>query len=204
MPGIELLKWLGFAFMFYDHAAVFGGIDLPYAEAVGTFAFPFFVVALAAVMADKTPSKRRSVFARMWKWGFVAQAVCLLVRDPLPLNVLFTLASGLLLIDALDRWRTWRGAVVIAVLLLVGSLAEFSFVGVALVTVTIAVFQGRLHPAWMYGVSFLLFPFNSGQLLAPAAMWIAVALLESGPRLPRLQRAFYPLYAVQWVLLRVL
>ena len=92
-PGIEFAKWAGLATMIYDHLQAFVAVPLPLAEHVGAFAFPLFVYAMVAALSDKPNGKMRQVLQRLFAVGVIAQLAVVVVREPLPLNVLFTLGS---------------------------------------------------------------------------------------------------------------
>lgn len=201
-PGIELLKWAGLSAMLYDHLAYFSGWALPFAAAIGAFAFPFFSIAMVAALVDAGRDKHSAIASRMFRWGIIAQGAVLLVRDPLPLNVLFTLAAGLLLGGRTERpkGREWFGAIV---LVLVCSLSEFSFFGALYIGALFHYFRGGAM-WWPVLAAVPLLAFNEGQVVSVVATWVGLVMAESAPALPRLKRVFYPFYVFQYPLLRVL
>lgn len=200
MPGVEFAKWLGFAAMIYNHWGVFVE-PLPYFEMVGSFAFPLFVWAIAAATRNANARQDATTIKRMLVWGFLAQVVVVLVRDPLPLNVLFTLASGVAFARAIQsREQRW---VYLAIAVVIGAVSEFTIVGTAVTGLMIASARGLLSPWSAIAASVPLYAFNAGW---PTATLAVVALTYWGhalPELPRRRRVFYPLYVVQYPLLRL-
>ena len=203
-PGIELTKWLGVICMIYDHLEYFGGVDLPMASAVGALAFPFFAIALAAALADSKPGKREIVVKRLLIAAIIAQVAVVLVRDVLPLNVIFTLAAGVIAYGALEAESEWRKAGMTAVALIIGTLAEFSFIGTGVVLLAMAHYRVGWSKWWVVGACVPLFAFNEMQMIAPVGAWLAFWLVDNGPVIPRIKRVFYPVYVLQYPLLRLL
>src|SRR5690606_26366846 len=95
---IEPMKWLGLILMLVEHASfyVFDVMTWP-VYLVGRLVFPLFALALGLGIADKTLAQRFEVFRRLVLWGAIAAGCGLAVRDPFPLNVLFTFALGITL-----------------------------------------------------------------------------------------------------------
>lgn len=202
-PGIELLKWLGVFAMLYDHAAYFAGVSLPYAHHVGSFAFPAFAYAMVAAMHDRPVGKYGQVARRMFTWGLIAQIAVVFVRDPLPLNVLFTLGAGLAFSALLSEDLTAKTVGSMAVFLALGAFAEFSVVGVAFIVAAHAHVRGHSF-LWPVAVSIFLPVFNEMSLGASFATILIPYLLQYGPELTRVKRVFYPVYVLQWPLMRLL
>ena len=203
-PGIEFTKWAGVFCMLYDHLEYFSGVPLPLASWVGSLAFPLFAVAVGAALADAPGGKLEQVTRRMLAWGLLAQVAILFVRDFLPLNVLFTLASGLVLYAATETERVGRRAYLIGLALAVGTLSEFAFFGTALVACCLAHFRRGLSLVWCVVASLPLFAFNELALLSPVGVVVGWWLINEGPHLPRVRRAFYPVYVLQYPLLRMM
>lgn len=207
-PGIEWLKWLGLFAMLYDHVSEYV-LPLPFAASVGAYAFPFFALALVSAVAGHGPAKATGVAVRCLKWGIVAQLAVLVVRDPVPFNVLFTLGAGLYvgarIRQAVERNRvTGTAALKVAACVLLGSASEFSLPGVALVTVAYLAAVGHV-PSWtVYVPAALLFPFNEMSFAALLAVWVAGIILVDAPRVPRVPGLFYPAYVLQWPFLGML
>lgn len=200
--GLEFLKWAGLLTMFYDHVEAFGGVALPFAASVGAFAFPFFAVALAGGMCGQPEGKRKAVARRLLVWGVIAQLVGFAIRDPLPFNVMFTLAFGLMLYG---RWGavSFGSFAKIAVIAVLATVSEFSIFGVAFVVSLLWYFENGNRVWVVLLAAFPLYVFNEGSLMSIPATLLAVWLASNGPFIPRLRGAFYPLYVVQWPLLRL-
>ena len=190
--------------MVYDHLEYFSGVALPFAADVGALAFPLFAYALAGGTCVDTHVKNGEIVVRLLKWGALAQVVLLVIRDPLPLNVMFTLAAGLTFGTVGAHKVTWQTALSLALVAVAGAVAEFSIAGVLFVALVVAAAHGRL-PKWApYPAALLLVPFNEFSLVPLIATPMAAYVLRHGPVIPRIKRAFYPLYVVQWPVLRLL
>ena len=198
--GIESVKWLGVIAMIYDHLEVFAGWLLPFAAGIGGLAFPLFAVGLAAALADATLLKMRSISKRLLLIGLVAQVAVIFVRDPLPLNVLFSFCAGLGLYVAIKE-KSFLFAIVAAV---VATLSEFSWPGALVILAALAHYRDGASVGWMYAASVLLFPFNEMQLTAPLGVAVALWLVVNGPAIDRKKHAFYPIYVLQYPVLRFL
>ena len=202
--GIELTKWVAVGAMLYDHLEVFSGWSLPFASAVGALAFPMFAIALGAALAEAQGEKRRLVVRRLVVAGLIAQVAVLLVRDALPLNVLFTMASGVMAYSALEESSGWRSVGRIAFALALGTLSEFQFIGTGVIVAALSHYRRGTSIWWIYAASLPLFAFNEMQLVAPLGVLGGMWLIENGPKIPRVKRAFYPVYILQYPFLRFL
>lgn len=202
-PGIELLKWLGVFAMLYDHAALFAGVSLPFAHHVGSFAFPAFVYAMVGAMHDKPVGKFAQVARRMFMWGLLAQIAVCFVRDPLPLNVLFTLGAGLGLSALLSEELSPPVFLSMAAFAVLGAFSEFSIPGLAFIVAAHAHVRGHSF-VWPVAASIFLAVFNEFSLGASFAAVACGFLLQFGPELKRIPRVFYPLYVLQWPLMRLI
>ena len=203
-PGIEVAKWIGLAAMLYDHLAYFSGWPLPLASAIGALAFPFFAVALAAGLSSSENGKHQSIIKRLLVGGVIAQVAVCLVRDPLPLNVLFTLASGVMVYSAAEAERGGKQFAVFCLGLSIGTLSEFTFVGTAMVATLMGHYRMGTKLWIPVAIALPLFAFNEGMPFAPLAVWLAVLCVQYAPELPRVKRIFYPVYVLQYPFLRML
>ena len=204
--NLETMKWLGLIAMMVDHVNVYAmGAAYPFCEFVGSLAFPFFVMAFAGGMARRESFAYGDIGWRLILFGLLAMLFAGLVRDFIPLNILFTFAFGLTLADCIGE-REWLTALAILVL---GIVVEYSVFGVVLVA--LAVYTARKPRGWHNVLPLLLFPFlvpfNSGNHMAIVAV-CALPLLNLIPfDLPRFRGAFYWIYALQfpvlWALDRV-
>lgn len=200
--AVELLKWLGLAAMLYDHAELFAGVLLPYAASVGAFAFPFFAIALGAALGLEPSGKLALVVRRLFFWALIAQVVVVFVRDPMPLNVLFTLAAGVLAFVGTESRRSGRGAVLVLGAVGVSLVSEFSILGATFVWASLYVFSRRRQPLWLCLPAIPLYLFNEGSMFSVVAVVAAAALLSQSVSVPRVKRVFYLAYIAQWPLLR--
>ena len=184
--------------------------DLPdWAYAVGRLAFPLFVFALALGASRLPRSKLAAIILRMLAWAIVAQAALLLVDAPeRQANILFTFALGLAAVWLVEgEWPLLLQAVALAAIGVSGHWCEFGVVGVAFVAVTVRVARaGEAPPTAWLAVAFMLFALalpnhnHFALLAAPLAVLVGV----SGIRVPRIRRAFYVLYALQFPVFAVI
>jgi hypothetical protein len=207
IQGLELCKWLGLVAMLWEHCAVYLTLPLPFPQVVGALAFPFFAVGLAAGLAGKPAGKKAQVVRRLFVWGMGAQVASVLVRDLLPLNVLFTLGCGVLLHLA---WKDSTGkarAGVVALALAFSVATEFATFGALLVAALLAHLetgkQGVFAP-WALAASLPLYAFNEGSFFATVGVLGALLVLQYGPMVSRARRVFYPVYVFQWPLFKLL
>lgn len=135
-----MLKWLGLWAMTTDHVGAIL-LDRPeLATLIGRMAFPIFAC-LVGVNILRSRSPDRYIWYLLVA-GLVAHPISMWVfQRPhgVPLNIMFTLASGAAISAVLlrvmpDRWY-WSWWCVVPVALLVGSLSEYGGPGVALVVV---------------------------------------------------------------------
>lgn len=203
--NLDLVKWTGVAVMLVDHVWLYVYGATWWSEAAGALAFPLFAVALAEGVKNQSPASRLRTLRRLLIGAAVAQACLLLVRDSLPLNVIFTLGLGLAL-DTVWRSRSEWGAIAIAAAIAgVGRLADFNVVGVALVFFACRWTATRCDRWLAAGVASiaLLFPWN-GNHVALGALPLLWAISRMPKEVPRLPNAFYVIYAAQWPLIALL
>lgn len=201
--NFEWLKWCGLVAMLFDHVQVYGfGQATSLSEFVGGFAFPLFAVSLAAGVVLKHDDALGAVAIRLLVWACVAQIGVVLFRGAVPINVLFTLAFGLVAY-LLYQSESLASQFVLSGLIVASVIVEFSVIGVLFVWSMIAAFRsenwfGLLVP---FALSFLLVPFNGWQF-SPMLAAVAVPLIALIPRdLERVPRIFYWLYVAQWPVL---
>lgn len=197
---IELMKWIGLVAMLVEHVAHFAlGWSNGWPFVVGRLAFPLFTVALALGCAHKTVPELRSIVVRLVGWGAVAGLVGGLVRDPVPLNVLFTFALGVMLHATLRDTGRWRFFVLLVVALL-SMVVEYGPLGVA--AVACAMHAARRDGRWEQG-GWMLFSlllvccvkFNEPALVAiPVVFGLLVLRLD----VRRTRGVFYWAYVGQW------
>lgn len=204
LKGLEFTKWCGVFCMLYDHLDAFAGWPLPFAQAIGSAGLPFFVVALGAAVNDCGTAKLVELVRRFLVVGIIAQVAVLFVRDGLPLNILFTFISGILVVMAVESESSLRIAALGISGVALGIVSEYSFLGTALVVASMLYYRRGVSPWWIVGASLPLYVFNEGHFFAPFSVLASVWLVENGPRLPRFRRGFYPIYVLQFPLLRFL
>ena len=201
--NLDLLKWIGAAAMLIDHfwLYVFGATVA--SEAIGSLAFPLFAVALAQGTATQHYGSRVRTLQRLALGAVAAQGAVLVVREFLPLNVIFTLAAGIAL-DTATRYelpRLHRVTLVLAAVA-VGFVAEYLHFGALLVWALCWLARTQSVRALVAAAVLLcvVAPLNANwwALAAPAVLYF-VSLIPRDT--PRLKDAFYYVYVLQWPLI---
>ncbi|WP_223445523.1 MULTISPECIES: TraX family protein [Pseudomonas] len=222
--ALDLLKWLALLSMVLDHLRYVGySADLLYVP--GRLAFPWFCLAMAANLARKPVV----VSAGQWRylgWLLLFSAVSeipyrMYIPNPDTLNVLPTLALGLLVI------RGWQQPVLASRLLAVGAVLlagffsqrlMFGFFGVLLPLAMLLVLQRPWYFALLAGLVCLAA--NQWQVLYHAtrlgnvaaipaivmcliAPWLGLFLLRhaKGVKPPPMRRWAYALYPLHFLVL---
>ena len=222
--ALDLLKWLALLSMVLDHLR-YVGYSLDFLYVPGRLAFPWFCLAMAANLSRAGTAAKSSQW-RYLGWLMLFSAVSeipyrLFIPDPDTLNVLPTLALGLLVARGWqDPTRSARlltvGAVVLAVVL--NQQLMFGFFGVLLPLAMLLVIRRPWYFSLLPGLVCLaanqwavLYEAaqlgNSAAILGIAACLIAplagVLLLRHASRLkpPPMRRWAYALYPAHFLLL---
>lgn len=203
--ALEAIKWAALAAMLIEHVAHFAfGMRSGWPFIVGRAAFPLFSLALAVGLAGKTIEEQWRAARRLGCWGLAAGFLVALVKEPAPLNVLFTFALGV----GLDAW--WRGArgyklaVTVAALPLAFAV-EYGPLGVAAVALLAAWARSQTWRAgWKFAASVAFVALVPGNALSLLWWPLALVIGRLFPNLPRGRRLFYWAYAGQWPLLAAL
>lgn len=133
--SLECLKWLALLLMTADHISTFlyNG-ELQYLNNAGRLAFPIFAFVFAYNLNRNNAEHffKRSL-VRLVIFGAAATpffAYLTNTHNYLPLNILFTLAAGLLCVIAYSKGRYIEAALIV---FFVGLTVEYSWVGLALI-----------------------------------------------------------------------
>lgn len=212
----ELLKWAALGAMIADHAGKTIAPELLHAtHALGRLALPWFAGIVAARLAAE-PELARRYLPRLALAGLVAQPAFAGLSVPVSLDVMFTIAAGVMLSEGLRPGSGRAGAHRVAAVLggaLLGAVSEFGPLGAWIVPVMVWLLR-RGHPAgaWLAGGALALVANLSPelelelvalQLPALLAGPLALAWLRFGRALPRLAPAwfFYAVYGAHlWLL----
>lgn len=204
--SIEPLKWLGLALMLIEHVCRYV-LDVfpPVVYVLGRMVFPLFAIALAVGLRDSDVVQRRNVALRLLVWGLPTAGIIYLVRDPVPLNILFTFAFGVTL------HSVWRGVgrarvLVAVVMLLLGFVVEYGPAGVAAVALFCAAVreESRTELALHFAVGILAVCIANASWVPLLAPLVVAAVVTSGVEIPRVRRLFYWSYVGQWPVFAVL
>lgn len=201
---LEAIKWCAFALMIVDHyAAYVAVVDAPFADFLGAMVFPMFAFAFAVGLSSHSFGRRADVIGGLVGWGIVAQLAALLVRDGLPLNVLFTFAAALMLDQARDDGElVWHRVLFVVCGVGLGYMSEFSWPGVALMLSLLWwTRSGSVASVAVAGVSLVALEPSNASWGAVCAPLVVALLVWSDVSLPRVRAVFYPAYAGQFVLM---
>ncbi|AZD82339.1 TraX family protein [Pseudomonas chlororaphis] len=227
--ALDLLKWLALLCMVLDHLRYVGwSLDLLYVP--GRLAFPWFCLALAANVARAGAAEREG--AGQWRylgWLLLFSLLSevpyrLYIPDPDTLNVLPTLALGLLVARGWQRrggLALWLGIVAALLGGLFDRYLMFGLFGVLLPLAFLLVLQRRWYWALLPGL--LCLAANQWEGLLPAARqgnqvaawalvacvlapWLGLAILRRlrGFSPPPMRRWAYLLYPGHFLLLLML
>lgn len=198
--SIEATKWLALSLMLFEHVHTFVLGELPAVPyMLGRLVFPLFAIALAVGLTHLTRGQYAQLVGRLCIWGGIAAALGLLVRDVLPLNVLFTFAFGVTLHAVWSGIGRGRFMIVIAIGL-AALTVEYSVPGVVAVALLCAWAkdQGTLRGYARLLAGLSLVCVVNGNWFALLAAPLAFAIEAGGLHLPRVRRVFYYGYALQW------
>lgn len=204
-PGLEAAKWLAFLLMIGDHVNthVLDGA-YPILYLLGRLVFPLFAFALAAGVAEKGEAVLVSTINRLLVWACVAQVPWSYFSHPVSLNVIFTLAFGLMAYSALvvKAWNWKRGVLyVVAAAASLGSASEFGLIGVLLVASCAWAADQKSRIAFCIAAALLLalgvVNHTWTAILAVPAFIACVRLWE----VPRVRHVFYWLYPAHFAVL---
>lgn len=199
--------------MVVDHIGLFWHI--PILQHVGRPVFPIFSFLIAYNYLHNTKNKARYV-RRLFLWALVAEPVYRLgaLNRPdifesdlwIPLNVLFTLALGLLLLYCIEQKKAYTG-VVFALILPVAFLAMYWIPGVFLIpAIYFAISKGFNYKSSIFLIA-VLATINPPSLAFATILSIPIVLLvgKATIDLPRgpgwFFYAFYPIHFTLFSLL---
>ncbi|MGF6089037.1 TraX family protein [Pseudomonas sp. 18173] len=225
--ALDLLKWLALLCMLLDHLR-YVGYSADWLYVPGRLAFPWFCLAMAANLARA----RTTTTGGQWRylaWLILFSVVSeipyrIFIPDPDTLNVLPTLALGLLVI------RGWQQPALVSRLLAVGAVLlaaffsqrlMFGFFGVLLPLVLLLVFRRPWYFVLLAGLvslaanqwQVLYYATRLGNHVAMAAIatcliapWLGLFLLRHAGDVkpPPMRRWAYALYPVHFVALLAL
>ncbi|WPP00300.1 TraX family protein [Pseudomonas sp. HR96] len=220
--ALDLLKWLAILSMVLDHLR-YVGWSLEFLYVPGRLAFPWFCLAIAANVARRPGAEIRLGYLG-WMLLFAVLAEVpyrWFVRPDDPLNVMPTLALGLLIANACHS-RQLRSGLLAGVALLLGVIFRdqlmFGLPGVLLPTACLLVLHRPLWWAVLPGL--LCLAGNEWWVIVPAARqhnlvaaggvvtclaapWLGMSLLRTCGRLnvPPVRRWAYAIYPIHFLLL---
>lgn len=220
-PALDLLKWLAMLCMVLDHLRYVGwSVDFLYVP--GRLAFPWFCLAIAANLARRPNASLRGRYL-LWLLGFALLAEWpyrLFVGPGEPLNVLPTLALGLLLASAVSSRQPralWLGAGALLVAALGWDHLMFGLPGVLLPTLCLLALRSQV---WLLAAGAVCLWANEWWVILPAAQaynpvavggvlacllapWLGVSLLRHGRglKIVPMRRWAYAIYPLHFLLL---
>jgi len=223
--ALDLLKWLALASMLLDHLRNVWPAQI-WLYVPGRLAFPFFCLILAANLARPRPEPlRRLALARYFGWLLAFALLSewpyrLLVEQPISVNVLPTLALGLLLANAVRPCPPPERLLGLVALALAFALHAQLMFGIGGVLLPAAFLLALRRPSWGWlpaGVTLMANYWTAlyveallGRLFAQAVLLacflaapLGLALLRHPPGfpVPPLRRWVYAVYPLHFLLL---
>jgi hypothetical protein len=223
-PALDLLKWLAVLCMVLDHLR-YAGWPQEWLYVPGRLAFPWFCLAIAANLARKKNAHEMRLLPYLgWMLLFAALSEIpyrLFQPHPDTLNVLPTLALGLLLADAWQertRNATWAGLGALVLAILLHRQLMFGLPGVLLPLATLVALARPGYWAMLAGALCLagnvwpelLYAARAGDPAAYAGIaaclfgpWLGMTLLKTSPPvgIPPMRRWAYAIYPLHFFLL---
>lgn len=194
---LTAIKWASVVLMVLDHldGFVYGGA-LGLHATVGRLVFPVFGF-LLAYNAARPRALLDGVHGRMMWRTLLVGVLALPVYVPLagwyPLNIMFSLALGVLVINACAHGDRFGLVVVGLFALVAGAFVDYQWFGLAYMLAVWGAYARGWSPWWILAGAVSLWPIN-GNLVAVLALpllWLASQLRLD---LPRHQLAFYAVY----------
>lgn len=202
--GRELLKWAALVLMTGDHVnAAFFQRELPLLSEIARIAFPVFALVLGYNLATSPRSNRGQIIGRLLVFGILAQPfhAVALGLGVLPLNVLFTFAAAVAIIELQDRDYSWLS---IGLFLAAGFVVDYQWAGLAMIYGAWRWSSSDSLEGWFaLAAGFLAVCWFNGNPWALAAFPLVVLLGGVDLHVPRLRWAFYGYYVAHLVVLAV-
>lgn len=196
LHNVELVKWVAVLAMLADH---FNRHVLTHKVAslyfVGRIAFPLFAIALGVSLCGRDQSSMSRAVKRTLMWAAITQPLTWLVRDPAPLNILFVLAAGVLIVSQVER-RTWWSLASVGLALTLSPFAEYSVSGVAMACA--GVYFGRhrsLLSALALVASIAFLEVENRNHFALLALPVLYVLTKLDLAVPRIKNSMQLVYA---------
>jgi len=194
--SIELLKWLALALMTVDHINKYlfnGTIEIMFN--VGRLAMPIFLYVLIFNLArpGQTNNINKRLISRVFIFGVMATIPYIALSGRiLPLNILFTLLSLILIINLLDNKKIILAFIATAVF---GYFVEFSWAAMVL-GISIWVYIKTKNPlsAIFVILSCASLYFINGNFWALASLPLIAVVSEFKIKIPKYKWVFYIFY----------
>ncbi len=205
--SLECLKWLALVLMSADHISTFlyNG-ELQYLNNAGRVAFPIFAFVFAYNLSRDNAERffKRSL-VRLVAFGAVATPIFISlgeIHNYLPLNIMFTLAAGLLCVAAFKQEKYIETACIV---ILVGFAVEYSWIGLTLILSSYCLIKnGTDRALYCCLISLALLFLINGSFYAFLAAPIILLFSVCKLKIPRFKWAFYVYYplhlAILWLI----
>ncbi|MGP4945161.1 TraX family protein [Pseudoalteromonas nigrifaciens] len=195
--ALECLKWIALILMTGDHISTFlAGGDIAVLNNAGRIAMPLFAFVFAynlnrenAQTLYKRSAKRLLIFGLISTPFYISLAN---TNGIYPLNILFTLAAGLLCIVAYSQKRYVELALVF---IFTGLIVEYNWFGLMLIFTCYMYIKSK-QERWLYSVLLSLVLLYLSNMNFYAFLAIPIILMFAGRevKFPRFKWAFYCYY----------
>lgn len=199
---IEIIKWIALLCMVFDHLNHYiWDYRYPLLYASGRLAFPLFAFSLAYGLAHISLAHFNRISIRLFLSGLLASLFYIELNDNalyygLPLNIMFTFISSVLLLQLLESGYTILPA---GLFILLGWLIEFGYPGLLF---CLTCYYSIKYPTSRPYSLLLLFFSLLGLSVINANLWcwfslmIILLVLKLPFALPRIKYFFYLAYPV--------
>lgn len=200
--GLLYIKVAAFVLMLADHADwLLGAGQGPHSD-LGRLVFPLFGFVLALNLSRVQPDRILSeLVPRALLVAAIAALPFFILLGPLPLNIMFTIAAAMACYALTEKGQFVNA---LALFLFAGLFVDYSWPGIAGITLLAAVFRNVARP-WAIWTCFAVFALGltaiNGNLWALAALPLAYAAQFLRGDAPRWKALFYVGYPVHLYIL---
>lgn len=186
--------------MVVDHIGVMFFPQVSFLRIIGRLVLPIF--AFGIVTGYKHTSDVNKYFWRIFRFGVLSQIPFMLSIGTPALNILFSLALGLLLIHSWNTKRYWFMPVIIGIVYFVP--IEYGFYGLAMIFI-FYIFQNNklanIYLQFINSLFYFVFHFSFLQFYALGGVVVALYLPQKNKRISLNKHFFYWFYPTHLLVL---